>query len=55
MKKQGNKNPNEQLQLTFSGNSCNTKNTVTQAKIVDMRGYQQKTFIGFILKNSKPF
>lgn len=55
MKKQINKKLNGQLQLSFDSNSSSIKSHVSRAKIIHLKEYQQKSFIGFILKNSKPF
>ncbi|SCW71649.1 hypothetical protein [Mucilaginibacter sp. NFR10] len=55
MKKQSNSKPQGQLQLPLSVNNKNNNGSQQDAKVVQFKNYHQKSFIGFILKNSKSF
>jgi hypothetical protein len=60
MKKRNENKPQEQLQFPLNNDIQFDErpihnNAQQGAKIVDIKSYQQKAFIGFILKNTKPF
>lgn len=55
MKKQQQSKSQEQMQLSFSFNSFNKCSNTKITKIVQLKDFQKKSVIGYVLRNSKSF